>query len=147
MFIIIIIIIIILLASVFLLTTRSGGLGLNLTGADTVIIHDSDFNPSMDKQAEDRCHRIGQTREVKVIKLVSMDSVDEKIFQISQEKAKLGTDVLTDERYDYHNFIISQFYSIGNSFKNQSINQSIKSISITISSFLQEIIQQQSNLL
>lgn len=87
-----------LLISVFLLTTRSGGLGINLTGADTVIIHDSDFNPAMDRQAEDRCHRIGQTREVKVIKLITRDSVDEKIFHISQEKAKLGMDVLMDER-------------------------------------------------
>ena len=79
-----------LLISVFLLTTRSGGLGINLTGADTVIIHDSDFNPAMDRQAEDRCHRIGQTRELKVIKLITRDSV--------QEKAKLGMDVLMDER-------------------------------------------------
>ena len=54
----------------------------------------------MDRQAEDRCHRIGQTREVKVIKLITRDSVDEQIFHISQEKAKLGVEVLMDERYD-----------------------------------------------
>lgn len=51
---------------VFLLSTRAGGQGLNLTGADTVIIHDVDFNPQMDRQAEDRCHRIGQTKPVTV---------------------------------------------------------------------------------
>lgn len=47
---------------IFLLSTRAGGLGINLTAADTVIIHDIDFNPYNDKQAEDRCHRIGQKR-------------------------------------------------------------------------------------
>ena len=48
----------------FLLSTRAGGVGINLTAADTVIIHDLDFNPYNDKQAEDRCHRVGQTRSV-----------------------------------------------------------------------------------
>lgn len=47
---------------VFLLSTRAGGLGINLTAADHVIIHDLDFNPYNDKQAEDRCHRVGQTK-------------------------------------------------------------------------------------
>lgn len=47
---------------IFLLSTRAGGLGINLTAADTVIIHDIDFNPYNDKQAEDRCHRVGQTK-------------------------------------------------------------------------------------
>ncbi|CAI5984782.1 unnamed protein product [Closterium sp. NIES-65] len=51
-----------------LLSTRAGGQGLNLTGADTVILHDVDFNPQMDRQAEDRCHRIGQTRPVTVVR-------------------------------------------------------------------------------
>lgn len=49
---------------IFLLSTRAGGLGINLTAADTVIIHDIDFNPYNDKQAEDRCHRVGQKRYV-----------------------------------------------------------------------------------
>lgn len=50
----------------FLLSTRAGGQGLNLTGADTVILHDVDFNPQVDRQAEDRCHRLGQSRPVTV---------------------------------------------------------------------------------
>lgn len=49
---------------VFLLSTKAGGLGINLTAADTVIIHDIDFNPYNDKQAEDRCHRVGQEKYV-----------------------------------------------------------------------------------
>lgn len=52
--------------SACLLSTRAGGQGLNLTGADTVIIHDLDFNPQIDRQAEDRCHRIGQTKPVTI---------------------------------------------------------------------------------
>ena len=83
-----------------MLTTRSGGLGLNLIGADTVIIHDSDFNPTMDRQAEDRCHWIGQKREVTVYKLITKNTVDEKIFDISQKKMQLGRDILeTDEMH------------------------------------------------
>ena len=49
---------------IFILSTRAGGLGINLTAANTVIMHDLDFNPYNDKQAEDRCHRVGQTRYV-----------------------------------------------------------------------------------
>lgn len=55
----------------FLLSTRAGGQGLNLTRADTVILHDVDFNPQIDRQAEDRCHRLGQKRTVTVYRLVS----------------------------------------------------------------------------
>ncbi|VVD05859.1 unnamed protein product [Leptidea sinapis] len=53
----------------FILSTRSGGVGLNLTGADSVVFYDSDWNPTMDAQAQDRCHRIGQTRDVHVYRL------------------------------------------------------------------------------
>ncbi|CAN1842059.1 Protein CHROMATIN REMODELING 19 [Linum perenne] len=53
-----------------LLSTRAGGQGLNLTGADTVIIHDMDFNPQIDRQAEDRCHRIGQTKPVTIYRSI-----------------------------------------------------------------------------
>ena len=56
---------------IFILSTRAGGLGINLTAANTVILHDLDFNPYNDKQAEDRCHRLGQTKEVKIIRCES----------------------------------------------------------------------------
>lgn len=78
----------------FLLSTRAGGQGLNLTGADTVIIHDVDFNPQIDRQAEDRCHRLGQTKPVMVYRLITKSSVDHNIYNLSQRKLKLDAAVL-----------------------------------------------------
>ncbi|MBA0592805.1 hypothetical protein Gorai_009776, partial [Gossypium raimondii] len=69
-----------------LLSTRAGGQGLNLTGADTVIIHDLDFNPQIDRQAEDRCHRIGQIRPVTIYRLVTKGTVDENVYEIAKRK-------------------------------------------------------------
>lgn len=80
----------------FLLSTRAGGQGLNLTGADTVILHDVDFNPQIDRQAEDRCHRLGQTRPVVVYRLVAIGTVDEKILEIADHKLRLDAAVLDD---------------------------------------------------
>ncbi|KAK3854378.1 hypothetical protein Pcinc_039143 [Petrolisthes cinctipes] len=77
----------------FLLSTRAGGLGVNLTAANTVILHDIDFNPYNDKQAEDRCHRVGQTRAVKIIRLVSKGTIEEGMLQIAQDKLQLERDV------------------------------------------------------
>ncbi|PAA66205.1 hypothetical protein BOX15_Mlig032428g1, partial [Macrostomum lignano] len=82
---------------VFLLSTRAGGLGINLTAADTVIIHDIDFNPYNDKQAEDRCHRLGQERPVRVIRLLSADSVEVGVHRIACEKLRLEKDVVSDD--------------------------------------------------
>jgi len=78
---------------IFILSTRAGGLGINLTAANTVILHDLDFNPYNDKQAEDRCHRVGQTKEVRVIRFTSEDTIEEGIHNIAQEKLKLEQDV------------------------------------------------------
>ncbi|CAK9167510.1 unnamed protein product [Ilex paraguariensis] len=77
-----------------LLSTRAGGQGLNLTGADTVIIHDMDFNPQIDRQAEDRCHRIGQTKPVTIYRLVTKDTVDENVYEIAKRKLVLDAAVL-----------------------------------------------------
>ncbi|XP_052741588.1 SWI/SNF-related matrix-associated actin-dependent regulator of chromatin subfamily A containing DEAD/H box 1 homolog [Bicyclus anynana] len=74
---------------VFLLSTKAGGLGINLTAADTVIIHDIDFNPYNDKQAEDRCHRMGQVRPVTIYRLLSAGTIEEGIYQVAQEKLNL----------------------------------------------------------
>ncbi|XP_054238722.1 lymphoid-specific helicase isoform X4 [Indicator indicator] len=73
----------------FLVSTRAGGLGINLTAADTVIIYDSDWNPQSDLQAQDRCHRIGQTKPVVVYRLVTANTVDQKIVERAAAKRKL----------------------------------------------------------
>uniref|UniRef100_A0A8C5JXA7 Proliferation-associated SNF2-like protein n=1 Tax=Jaculus jaculus TaxID=51337 RepID=A0A8C5JXA7_JACJA len=73
----------------FLVSTRAGGLGINLTAADTVIIYDSDWNPQSDLQAQDRCHRIGQTKPVVVYRLVTANTIDQKIVERAAAKRKL----------------------------------------------------------
>ncbi|PWV06853.1 putative DNA excision repair protein [Trypanosoma cruzi] len=77
-----------------ILSTRSGGIGLNLTGADTVIFYDSDWNPTMDLQAQDRCHRIGQTKPVTIYRLISEHTVEENILQRARERKKLNNVVI-----------------------------------------------------
>ncbi|KAI9203510.1 SNF2 family N-terminal domain-containing protein [Polychytrium aggregatum] len=74
---------------VMLLSTKAGGFGINLTSANVVILHDLDFNPHNDAQAEDRAHRVGQTREVRVIKFVVEESIEEGILKCAQAKLKL----------------------------------------------------------
>lgn len=85
---------------VFLLSTKAGGLGINLTSANVVILHDIDCNPYNDKQAEDRCHRVGQTKEVLVIKLISQGTIEESMLKINQQKLKLEQDMTTIDEGD-----------------------------------------------
>ncbi|OWB61454.1 hypothetical protein B5S29_g2344 [[Candida] boidinii] len=80
----------------FILSTRSGGLGINLTGADTVIFYDSDWNPAMDKQCQDRCHRIGQTRDVHIYRFVSEYTIESNILKKANQKRQLD-DVIIQE--------------------------------------------------
>ncbi|XP_065216787.1 SWI/SNF-related matrix-associated actin-dependent regulator of chromatin subfamily A containing DEAD/H box 1 homolog [Planococcus citri] len=80
---------------IFLLSTKAGGLGINLTSADTVIIHDIDFNPYNDKQAEDRCHRVGQKKPVQVIKLVSENTIEENMHKAAMGKLHLEREITT----------------------------------------------------
>ncbi|KAJ8605217.1 hypothetical protein CTAYLR_000458 [Chrysophaeum taylorii] len=82
------------------LSTRSGGLGINLTGADVVIFYDSDWNPAMDAQATDRAHRIGQTREVHIYRLVCAATVEENILVKAKQKRKLEFVALTEGQFD-----------------------------------------------
>merc|ERR1719412_2107426 len=79
---------------IFLLSTRAGGLGLNLQTADTVIIFDSDWNPHQDLQAQDRAHRIGQTNEVRVLRLMTVNSVEERILAAARYKLNMDSKVI-----------------------------------------------------
>uniref|UniRef100_A0A2K6GBH7 Chromodomain helicase DNA binding protein 1 like n=1 Tax=Propithecus coquereli TaxID=379532 RepID=A0A2K6GBH7_PROCO len=74
---------------IFLLSTRTGGVGMNLTAADTVIFVDSDFNPQNDLQAAARAHRIGQNKSVKVIRLIGRDTVEEIVYRRAASKLQL----------------------------------------------------------
>lgn len=84
----------------FILSTRSGGVGINLVGADTVIFYDSDWNPAMDQQAQDRCHRIGQTREVHIYRLVSESTIEENILKKANQKRVLDDLVIQSGSYN-----------------------------------------------
>ncbi|XP_025788913.1 chromodomain-helicase-DNA-binding protein 1-like isoform X4 [Puma concolor] len=79
---------------IFLLSTRAGGVGMNLTAADTVIFVDSDFNPQNDLQAAARAHRIGQNKSVKVIRLISRDTVEEIVCRKAASKLQLTSTVI-----------------------------------------------------
>ena len=93
----------------FLLSTRAGGVGINLTAADTVIIYDADWNPQNDVQAMARCHRIGQTKPVQVYKLVTRDTYEMHMLSASNHKLglehaviKQGGFELTSDLYTTH---------------------------------------------
>ena len=74
---------------VFLLSTRAGGLGINLTAADTVIFYDSDWNPTIDSQAMDRAHRLGQTRQVTVYRMITRNTIEERIRRRALQKEEV----------------------------------------------------------
>lgn len=77
----------------FLLSTRAGGLGVNLTAADTVIFYDNDWNPTMDAQATDRAHRIGQSKVVNVYRLITKNTIEERILRRAKQKQSVQTTV------------------------------------------------------
>ncbi|XP_069599677.1 SWI/SNF-related matrix-associated actin-dependent regulator of chromatin subfamily A containing DEAD/H box 1 isoform X1 [Ranitomeya imitator] len=91
---------------IFLLSTKAGGLGINLTSANMVILHDIDCNPYNDKQAEDRCHRVGQTKEVTVIRLIGKGTIEESMLKISQQKLRLEQDMTTTDTGDEGNITL-----------------------------------------
>ena len=92
---------------VFILSTRSGGLGINLTGADTVIFYDSDWNPAMDKQCQDRSHRIGQTRDVHIYRLVSESTVEVNIMRRARQKTRLDEVVIQEGQFNTDHFQVT----------------------------------------
>ncbi|KAK5047955.1 hypothetical protein LTR84_006145 [Exophiala bonariae] len=89
----------------FILSSRSGGLGINLTGADTVIFYDLDWNPAMDKQCTDRAHRIGQTRDVHIYRFVSEHTIESNILRKANQKQLLDDVVIQEGDFttDYNN--------------------------------------------
>lgn len=84
---------------VFLLSTRAGGLGINLTAADTVIFYDHDWNPSNDSQAMDRAHRLGQTKQVTVYRLITKNTIDERIVKLARNKKEVQDIVVGNKAY------------------------------------------------
>ena len=83
---------------VFLISTRAGGLGINLVTANHVVLYDSDFNPMVDIQAMDRAHRIGQKKKVFVYRLVTRDTIEEKLVTRQAVKLKLDQLVIQQGR-------------------------------------------------
>ena len=93
---------------IFLLSTRAGGLGINLATADTVILFDSDWNPQMDLQAQDRAHRIGQTKPVNVYRFVTQNTVEEKVVERAEAKLYLDALVIQEGRLADNNKALSK---------------------------------------
>ena len=83
----------------FLLSTRAGGLGINLTAADTVILFDSDWNPQQDLQAQDRAHRIGQTRPVIIYRLATKGTVEQTLLEKADGKRRLEKLVIQKDKF------------------------------------------------
>jgi hypothetical protein len=81
-------------ANIFMLSTRAGGLGLNLQTADTVIIFDSDFNPQMDLQAQDRAHRVGQKNQVRVFRLITESQIEQSILDKAHHKLDIDQKII-----------------------------------------------------
>ena len=97
---------------VFIISTRAGGLGINLQTADAVIVYDSDWNPQVDIQAIDRAHRIGQKKQVKVFRLISENTVDERIVERAELKLFLDKKVIQEGR------LTSEFFLKKNEVRN-----------------------------
>jgi len=93
---------------VFLLSTRAGGLGINLASADIVILYDSDWNPQVDLQAQDRAHRIGQRKPVTVFRFVTEGAVEEKVVERAEAKLHLDALVIQQGRLIEQNKALTQ---------------------------------------
>ena len=93
---------------IFLICTRAGGFGINLTAADTVIIYDSDWNPQNDIQAQARCHRIGQDKAVKVYRLITNRTYEMEMFQRANLKLGLDKAVLNPLKQNITNSGLSE---------------------------------------
>ncbi|TFY83000.1 hypothetical protein EWM64_g1017 [Hericium alpestre] len=97
----------------FIASSRSGGVGINLTGADTVIFYDSDFNPQMDRQCEDRAHRIGQIRDVHIYRFVSQHTVEEAMLRKANQKRSLDDLVIQKGEFDWRSLFGDEVEKVG----------------------------------
>jgi len=124
---------------VFLISTRAGGLGLNLMTANIVVLYDSDWNPQMDLQAMDRAHRIGQTRVVQVFRLITEHTMEEKMIEKQTMKLKLDSLIIQkgrlapkhqgfqkDELQDMVNFGADEIFKVGSDIKDEDIEVMIR---------------------
>ncbi|ETW32795.1 hypothetical protein PFTANZ_06485, partial [Plasmodium falciparum Tanzania (2000708)] len=114
---------------VFLLSTKAGGLGINLTSADTVIIYDSDWNPQNDLQAGARAHRIGQTKTVQIYRLVTKDSIEQTILERAKVKMVLDTLVvqgLNKKQNDNVNYVGGETGGSSNGFTREELSKILK---------------------
>lgn len=106
---------------VFLLSTRAGGLGVTLTAADVVIFYDNDWNPTMDAQAADRAHRIGRTKDVDVYRLITKNTIEDKIVKRAHQKKTVQQTVYSGEAFKGNVFKTNDIISI--LFDEKEINQ------------------------
>lgn len=116
---------------VFISSTRVGGIGINLTAADTVIFYDNDWNPAIDKQAQDRCHRIGQCRDVTVYRMVTRHTIEENILMTSDLKAKMDDLVLNKGQFNLLKLFQSRGFGLR---KKETMNSAEKELMIEESS-------------
>ena len=88
-------------AFLYLISTRAGGLGINLASADVVVLYDSSYNPHVDLQAQDRAHRIGQTKQVHVYRIVAESSFEERVLMRARQKMMLDRLVINSGGNDH----------------------------------------------
>jgi len=122
-----------------LISTRAGGLGLNLMTANTVVLYDSDWNPQVDLQAMDRAHRIGQTKIVQVFRLITCNTMEEKMIERQTLKLKLDSMIIQkgrlapknqalgkEEMQDMVNYGADGIFAVGNELCDQDIDKLIE---------------------
>ena len=98
--------------SIFLISLKAGGTGLNLTGADTVIHYDPWWNPAVEEQATDRAYRIGQKHSVEVVKLITRNSIEEKIIKLQQKKQLLSDTVIQSQEIFLNQLTIEELEEV-----------------------------------
>lgn len=149
--------------NLFLISTRAGGLGLNLMTANIVVLYDSDWNPQMDLQAMDRAHRIGQTKIVQVFRLVTPNTMEEKMIERQSLKLKLDNLIIQkgrtapksqglgkEEMQDMVNYGADAIFQVGDNLNDKDIDTLIRegeNKARALSTKAQEISKEKMNML